>query len=78
MPPHAAMNAPSGARKPRTLTEAAFSLFGASEGIDQHEIAADDRGDHAAGLDRQVCRRPEGVSADRAMPGDVPRASDRG
>jgi len=26
MPPHAAMNAPSGARKPRTLTEVALSF----------------------------------------------------
>src|SRR5882672_212449 len=26
MPPHAAMNAPSGARKPRTLTDAVFNF----------------------------------------------------
>ena len=54
MPPQAAMKAPSGARKPRTLTERGFELGGVAEGVATDEVAADDRRENSAGVDGHV------------------------
>ena len=49
-----------------------------AEGGGEDEVAADDGRQNTAGVDRHVSRCPECVSADGAMPGDVPCAADGG
>ena len=75
MPPHAAMKAPRGPRKPKTRTEDEISSAVGAK-VAQDEIAAGDAGEDAAQIDGHVGRRPEGIAADGAMPGDVPVRAD--
>ena len=51
---------------------------GVAEGGVEDKVAADDGGDDSAGVDGDVRPGEKGVAADRAMPGDIPRAADRG
>jgi hypothetical protein len=53
-------------------------LFVAAECGVEYQPCADDAGENAAGIDEHVGGRPEGVTADGAVPGDVPGAANGG